>query len=69
MTGMAQVRCAICGRHFQPEQSPAMPFCSQRCRLVDLGRWLDERYGLAGPEENEQEVGAEEMPPLGDRPQ
>jgi endogenous inhibitor of DNA gyrase (YacG/DUF329 family) len=23
-----------------------MPFCSQRCRQVDLGRWLDERYGL-----------------------
>jgi uncharacterized protein len=23
-----------------------MPFCSQRCRLLDLGRWLDEDYGL-----------------------
>jgi endogenous inhibitor of DNA gyrase (YacG/DUF329 family) len=23
-----------------------MPFCSERCRQVDLGRWLDEAYGL-----------------------
>ena len=23
-----------------------MPFCSDRCRSIDLGRWLDERYGL-----------------------
>jgi endogenous inhibitor of DNA gyrase (YacG/DUF329 family) len=59
---MAQVRCTICGRLFQPEQSPAMPFCSHRCRLVDLGRWLDERCGLPGePDEGRQE-GFEERP-------
>ncbi len=29
-----------------------MPFCSERCRLTDLGRWLDERYGL--PRETEE---------------
>lgn len=23
-----------------------MPFCSERCQRIDLGRWLDERYGL-----------------------
>lgn len=23
-----------------------MPFCSDRCRLIDLGRWLDEGYAL-----------------------
>jgi len=30
-----------------------MPFCSPRCRLVDLGRWLDEGYSL--PTEPEKE--------------
>jgi len=25
------------------------PFCSQRCRLVDLGRWLDGEYRIPGP--------------------
>ena len=43
---MAQVRCPICDRLFESEQSPAMPFCCERCRRIDLGRWLDERYGL-----------------------
>jgi hypothetical protein len=37
------IRCSICQREFKPEESPAMPFCSERCRLIDLGRWLDER--------------------------
>jgi hypothetical protein len=25
------------------------PFCSERCHLVDLGRWLGEDYRIAGP--------------------
>jgi uncharacterized protein len=40
---MSAVRCPVCDKLFDTQQSPAMPFCSQRCRLVDLGRWLDEK--------------------------
>jgi hypothetical protein len=29
--------------------SKLFPFCSERCHLVDLGRWLGEEYRLAGP--------------------
>jgi endogenous inhibitor of DNA gyrase (YacG/DUF329 family) len=43
---MAQIRCPTCGKRFESQQSPAMPFCSERCRLLDLGRWLGERYGV-----------------------
>jgi len=43
---MVKLLCPICQRPFDSDESPAMPFCSQRCRLVDLGRWLDEAYGL-----------------------
>jgi hypothetical protein len=50
---MSVARCPICQRSFEVEQSPAMPFCSQRCRLIDLGRWLDEKHGL--PWEPEEE--------------
>jgi len=33
-----------------------MPFCSERCRLIDLGRWLDEKYGLPyEPQEKPEE--------------
>jgi uncharacterized protein len=54
---MPPLRCPICRREFQPEESPAMPFCSERCRLIDLGRWLDEDYGLA-IERNDEEPSA-----------
>lgn len=46
---MALVRCPICGRNFDTDQSQAMPFCSSRCRLVDLGRWLNEGYPVPVP--------------------
>jgi endogenous inhibitor of DNA gyrase (YacG/DUF329 family) len=36
----------MCGQPFDTEQSTSLPFCSARCRSIDLGRWLDERYGV-----------------------
>jgi uncharacterized protein len=43
---MASLRCPICGKSFEPSETPAMPFCSPRCRQIDLGRWLDEKNSL-----------------------
>ncbi|MEX0587069.1 MAG: DNA gyrase inhibitor YacG [Pirellulales bacterium] len=43
---MPDLRCPICQQPFDPRSSPAMPFCSVRCRQIDLGRWLGEDYGL-----------------------
>ena len=40
------MRCPTCGKEFESDQSNAKPFCSDRCRTIDLGRWLDESYGL-----------------------
>jgi uncharacterized protein len=58
---MPPLHCPICRREFPPEDSPARPFCSERCRLIDLGRWLDERYGMetAPDDEEEPRQGAE----------
>ena len=52
---MPPLRCPTCGKSFDSQQSPALPFCSQRCRLLDLGHWLDEDYGLAIEPEEEAE--------------
>ncbi len=41
---MAELKCSICGNSFEPAESTALPFCSDRCRLIDLGRWLGEHY-------------------------
>jgi uncharacterized protein len=40
------IRCPICEKQFEPATSPAMPFCSERCRQIDLGRWLREVYSV-----------------------
>jgi len=50
---MTPVRCPICGKWFEPDEGSAMPFCSPRCKRIDLQRWLDERYGF--PDESEEE--------------
>ena len=38
--------CPVCKKEFDPATSKALPFCSERCRSIDLGRWLDESYSL-----------------------
>ncbi len=47
--------CPVCQVRFCASQSEALPFCSPRCRMVDLGRWLDEQYGLPLPERPPEE--------------
>jgi len=39
-----KVKCPICGREAEYEGNAFRPFCSERCRLVDLGSWIEERY-------------------------
>ena len=43
--------------------NPHRPFCGITCRLIDLGRWLDERYRVAG------DALPEELPPDDRKPQ
>lgn len=38
--------CSTCGRPFHIDETPTPPFCSERCQLIDLGRWLDEEIGV-----------------------
>jgi hypothetical protein len=38
--------CRHCGKPIV-ETLPTFPFCSQRCRLLDLGGWLDEGYRIS----------------------
>jgi len=42
--------CSICQQEFDPATAPpsALPFCSARCKQIDLGRWLGGRYTLPG---------------------
>jgi endogenous inhibitor of DNA gyrase (YacG/DUF329 family) len=43
----------LCGRGFEHKDArpaPYFPFCSARCRAVDLGNWVTESYRVEGPE-------------------
>jgi endogenous inhibitor of DNA gyrase (YacG/DUF329 family) len=55
---MSELRCPVCDQPIDPKDAPAMPFCSPRCKQIDLGRWLGERYGMP----LERPYDTEEMP-------
>jgi endogenous inhibitor of DNA gyrase (YacG/DUF329 family) len=42
-------RCPSCHAAVRWDDNPHRPFCSERCRLVDLGGWVTERYRVPGP--------------------
>ncbi|MBS7327476.1 MAG: DNA gyrase inhibitor YacG [Oxalobacter sp.] len=48
------VKCPICGKPVEwTEESPFRPFCSDRCRQIDLGAWADEAYRVTSRQEDE----------------
>jgi endogenous inhibitor of DNA gyrase (YacG/DUF329 family) len=61
-------RCSICDKTVRYDGPlPALyPFCSQRCRWVDLGRWLNEQYSIdrdLGPEDGGDDAFPAQSPP------
>ncbi len=46
---MSKVRCPICDAAMPGNWAdyPDYPFCSRRCKTIDLGRWLGEEYKVA----------------------
>ena len=63
----ALVKCPTCQRDLDWENAPFRPFCSERCRLIDLGAWLSGQRSIPGesvpPPENPV---TEERPPKRD---
>ena len=43
-----RVKCPTCRKETAWENNPHRPFCSERCRLSDLGAWMEERYRIPG---------------------
>ena len=48
-----RVPCPRCGAETEADEEkslpPAFPFCSERCRLIDLGKWFDEEHRISRP--------------------
>jgi endogenous inhibitor of DNA gyrase (YacG/DUF329 family) len=43
-----RVKCPTCHKETAWENNPHRPFCSERCRLIDLGAWTEGRYRIPG---------------------
>ena len=49
---MPKINCPNCEKELvyqSIKEFPNFPFCSERCKLADLGAWLDERYRIEEP--------------------
>ena len=40
------ILCPKCGEVTHWENNPFRPFCSERCKMIDLGAWADEKYSI-----------------------
>lgn len=55
MTEKAKIKkvvCPVCKKKAKWEDNPFKPFCSERCKLIDLGKWASEEYRIAGEKKN-----------------
>ena len=54
-------RCPICKNDVDPAQlgqpGSVYPFCSERCKLIDLGRWLSGKYQIPVEAEDDEDAG------------
>jgi len=60
---MSAATCPICEKRMDqgPQEWPAWPFCSPRCKLIDLGRWLKQDYAVpaqpSADDDKDEDVG------------
>jgi endogenous inhibitor of DNA gyrase (YacG/DUF329 family) len=53
------MKCPICKKEVAPGD-PFMPFCSERCRLIDLGNWASGKYVISTPVPSDSDEGGDE---------
>lgn len=44
------MKCPTCEKEALWQDNPFRPFCSERCKLVDLGKWVNDEYRVPGRE-------------------
>ena len=65
--GSRRMRCPICRKQLKVESGdplhelPFFPFCSKKCKMIDLGRWFNEEYRIA-VEDTQDEDDYEDIP-------
>lgn len=49
LRGERAMKCPVCGKPTRWKDNPDRPFCSERCRMIDLGNWVTESYAIHVP--------------------
>jgi endogenous inhibitor of DNA gyrase (YacG/DUF329 family) len=50
------MKCPSCKKEIEYAGNPFRPFCSERCKLIDLGKWAGEQYRVPTKEHPPEEV-------------
>jgi endogenous inhibitor of DNA gyrase (YacG/DUF329 family) len=50
------MKCPTCGEPVKWQDNPYRPFCSERCKLIDFGRWANGEYRVPGEEKPLEEA-------------
>ena len=58
------LKCPTCDKLVEWKDNPWRPFCSERCKLIDFGRWANEEYLVPGQKIDSVEIG--EQPHTGE---
>ncbi len=45
---ITKITCPICRKRTTWENNAFKPFCSERCKMIDLGKWASEDYRIPG---------------------
>jgi endogenous inhibitor of DNA gyrase (YacG/DUF329 family) len=53
------MRCPICKQSVTWEDNAFRPFCSERCKMIDLDNWLEGRYRVPAPLDSDEETSDE----------
>lgn len=52
-----KIHCPTCGKsHVWDKTNPYRPFCSERCKLIDLGEWASEKHSIPGEHVNPESL-------------
>ncbi len=53
-------KCPTCKKKTKWKNNPFRPFCSERCKLIDLGRWASEEFRIEGEKISRETENTEE---------
>lgn len=52
MNKLLKVKCPQCEKEFSYYESEYRPFCTERCKMIDLGHWFEESYRVPAKEKD-----------------